>query len=52
VKVTRFGPDGKVAKTWVVNVDNLIKDEVGKRGDNTPIELEPGDVVFVPQRII
>jgi polysaccharide biosynthesis/export protein len=52
VKVTRFAPDGKVAKVFVVNVESIIKGKGGKKNDDTSIELEPGDVVFVPQRII
>lgn len=54
VKITRFLPDGRVAKVFVVNVESIIKGK-GKNRDNpddTSLELEPGDVVFVPQRII
>ncbi len=52
VKVTRFALDGKVAKVFVVNVENIIKGKGSKKADDTSLELEPGDVVFVPQRII
>lgn len=51
VKVTRLGPDGSVAKVFVVDVDSVIKGRSSKKED-TSLELEPGDVVFVPERII
>lgn len=54
VKITRFSPDGRVSKVFVINVESIIKGK-GKAKDkleDTTLELEPGDVVFVPQRII
>jgi polysaccharide export outer membrane protein len=54
VKVTRFLPDGRVAKVIVVNVESIIKGKAKNKDktEDTSLELEPGDVVFVPQRII
>jgi polysaccharide export outer membrane protein len=52
VKVTRFTPDGRVAKVFVVNVESIIKGKGARKADDTSLELEPGDVIFVPQRII
>jgi polysaccharide export outer membrane protein len=53
VKVTRFAPDGRISKVFVVDVESLIKGKTGKEKiEDTTLELEPGDVVFVPQRII
>lgn len=52
VKVTRFASDGKVEKVFVVNVESIIKGKGQKKTEDTSLELEPGDVVFVPQRII
>lgn len=53
VKITRFAADGKVAKVFVIDVESIIKGK-GKalKHDDTSLELEPGDVIFVPQRII
>ncbi len=53
VKVTRFTPDGRIAKVFVVDVESLIKGKSSREKINdTTLELEPGDVVYVPQRII
>ena len=53
VKVTRFGADGKVAKVFVIDVDSIIKGKgKGQKLEDSSLELEPGDVIFVPQRII
>lgn len=53
VKITRFGPDGRVLKVFVVDVESIIKGK-GKdqKIEDSTLELEPGDVIYVPQRII
>lgn len=51
VTVTRRGPDGKQT-VFTVDVESLIKGKSsGKAADNAFL-LQPGDIVFVPQRII
>ena len=51
VTVTRRGPDGKQT-VFTVDVESLIKGKSsGKAADNSFL-LQPGDIVFVPQRII
>lgn len=53
VRVTRFGPEGKVLKVFVIDVESIIKGKSkGGKLEDTSLELEPGDIVFVPQRII
>lgn len=53
VKVTRFRPDGRVERVFVINVESIIRGK-GQRDveEDTSLELEPNDVVFVPQRLI
>jgi len=53
VKVTRIMPDG-TAKTFEVDVDDVMK---GKVKDKDRVQaanmiLEPGDTIYVPERII
>jgi len=53
VRVTRFDAEGKVAKVFVIDVESIIKGKgKGQKLEDTSLELEPGDVIFVPQRII
>lgn len=55
VKVTRFSPDGRtVARVIVVNVESIIKGKAKNKDltEDNSLELEPGDIVYVPQRII
>jgi polysaccharide export outer membrane protein len=53
VKVTRFTINGEVLKIYVVDVESILKGKSkGKKLEDNTLELEPGDVVFVPQRII
>lgn len=52
VKVTRFRPDGTVEKVFVVNVESILRGKGKSTSDDTSLELEPNDVVWVPQRII
>lgn len=51
VIVTRTTPDGKTV-TITVDVDSLIRGRKSSNPDNTAVLLEPGDVVYVPERII
>jgi polysaccharide biosynthesis/export protein len=51
VTVTRRGPDGKQT-VFTLDVESLIRGKSsGKAADNSFL-LQPGDIVFVPQRII
>ena len=51
VRVTRVGPDGKV-QVFVVDIDSLIKGkDRAKSGDNSLLLL-PGDIIYVPERLI
>jgi polysaccharide export outer membrane protein len=54
VKVSRLGPDGRIAKVFVVDVESIIKGKAkkGKLEEDDTLELEPNDVVFVPIRFI
>jgi polysaccharide export outer membrane protein len=47
VRVTRHDADGK-EQTFLVNVEKLIR---GREEDEKPFLLEPGDIVFVPERV-
>lgn len=51
VKITRIGPDGK-SQTIVVDVESLIKGKSKANPGDSSIELEDGDIVYVPERII
>ena len=51
VVITRTGTDGKVT-TFVVDVDSLLRGRKSTLPDNSAILLEPGDNVYVPERII
>jgi polysaccharide export outer membrane protein len=51
VVVTRITPEGKKL-TFVVDVDSAIRGRKGSPDDNSGLLLEPGDIVYVPERII
>lgn len=51
VKITRIGPDGKT-HIIVVDVESLIKGRARANVEDTSIELEAGDIVYVPERLI
>jgi polysaccharide biosynthesis/export protein len=51
VVVTRITPEGKKL-TFVVDVDSAIRGRKGSPDDNSALLLEPGDIVYVPERII
>jgi len=52
VSITRLSPDGS-QKTFTVDVESLIrgKKNQGKNEDNILL-LEPGDIVYIPERLI
>lgn len=53
VRITRFAPDGSVLKVFVIDVDSIIKGKGrDSKTEDPSLELEPGDIIFVPQRII
>jgi polysaccharide biosynthesis/export protein len=51
VRVTRIGPDGKV-KVFVVDIDSLIKGKNKAKSEDDSLLLLPGDIIYVPERII
>lgn len=51
VIISRTAPDGKIT-TLTVDVDSLIRGRKSNIPDNSAVLLEPGDVVYVPERII
>lgn len=51
VVVTRITADGKKL-TFVVDVDSVIRGRKGSMSENSALLLEPGDIVYVPERII
>ncbi len=52
VAITRLNPDGS-QKTFTVDVESLIRGKKGpgKNEDNVLL-LEPGDIVYIPERLI
>lgn len=51
VSVTRVLPDG-TKQLFVVDVDNVIKGKKGDKIDDNTLLLQPGDIVYVPERLI
>lgn len=51
VSVTRVLPDGS-KKVFVIDVDNVIKGRKDQKNDDNTLLLQPGDVVYVPERLI
>jgi polysaccharide export outer membrane protein len=51
VRVTRVGPDGKV-KVFIVDIDSLIKGKDRAKSEDNSLLLLPGDIIYVPERII
>lgn len=51
VRVTRIGPDGKM-KVVIVDVDSLIKGKDKANSEDNSLLLLPGDIIYVPERII
>ena len=51
VNITRVTPDGK-KQVFTIDVDSLLKGKKGANISDNSLMLEPGDIVFVPERII
>ncbi len=51
VRVTRILPDGS-KKNFEVDVESLIKGRRGANVQDSSLVLEPGDIIFVPERLI
>ncbi len=51
VRVTRIMPDG-TKRTFEVDVESLIKGRRGANVQDNSLVLEPGDIIFVPERLI
>ncbi len=51
VNITRVTPDGK-KQVFTIDVDSLLKGKDRANINDNSLMLEPGDIVFVPERII
>jgi len=51
VRITRVGLDGKV-KVFVVDIDSLIKGKGRASSSDNSLLLLPGDIIYVPERLI
>jgi polysaccharide export outer membrane protein len=51
VTITHITPDGKKITT-TVDVDSILKGKTQAKPDDTALQLQPGDIVYVPERII
>ncbi len=51
VILTRILPDGST-KTIELNIDSFIKGKKGAKAEDSSLLLEPGDIVYVPERVI
>jgi polysaccharide export outer membrane protein len=51
VTITHITPDGKKITT-TVDVDSILKGKAQAKADDTTLQLQPGDIVYVPERII
>lgn len=51
VSVTRVMPDG-TKQVYVVDVDNVIRGKKGDKIDDNTLLLQPGDIVYIPERLI
>ncbi len=51
VTVTRILPDG-TKKVFTIDVDSLIKGKGRAREQDDTLLLEPGDIIYVPERLI
>jgi polysaccharide biosynthesis/export protein len=51
VSVSRVLPDGS-KKVFVIDVDNVIKGRKDQKNDDNTVLLQPGDIVYVPERLI
>lgn len=51
VSVTRILPDG-TKKVFTVDVDSVIRGRKDTKTDDSALLLQPGDIVYVPERLI
>jgi polysaccharide export outer membrane protein len=51
VTVTRILPDGS-KKVFTVDVDSVIRGRKDTKTDDSALLLQPGDIVYVPERLI
>ena len=51
VRVTRILPGG-IQKNYEIDVESLIKGRRGANVSDNSLVLEPGDIIFVPERLI
>ena len=51
VTITHITPEGKKI-TSTVDVDSIIRGKSPARADDPTLQLQPGDIVYVPERII
>ena len=51
VTVTRILPNG-TKKVFTVDVDSVIKGKKDSKSDDSALLLQPGDIVYVPERLI
>ncbi len=51
VTITHITPEGKKITT-TVDVDSIIKGKAQAKANDTTLQLQPGDIVYVPERII
>lgn len=51
VRITRINTDG-TKRNFEVDVDSLIKGRRGANVSDNSLVLEPGDIIFVPERLI
>jgi polysaccharide export outer membrane protein len=51
VTVTRILPDG-TKKVFTVDVDSVIRGRKDTKTDDSALLLQPGDIVYVPERLI
>ena len=51
VSITRLNPDGS-QKTFTVDVESLIRGKKGGKNEDNVLLLEPGDIVYIPERLI
>jgi polysaccharide export outer membrane protein len=51
VTITHLTPDGKKVTT-TVDVDSILKGKAPAKAGDPALQLQPGDIVYVPERII
>ena len=51
VRVTRVYPNG-TKEIFVVDVDGLMKGKTKAKSEDNSLLLQPGDIIYVPERLI